>query len=191
MSDDGSEIDSKMLQHTSKFCHHLIQILNLNDGLMFGLFFVLYFVKLPAGNRFQSECVIQDVLWIWPNDSFLLLFIFEFFVRVWDAYFIESICLKISTFTNKVQRYETVCKFKMVKLVMQNFLLIYPMMSLFFFLPGICKLFTWFKVLTWKNSHAWKNLHSKRKIREIKFAYKIKMFASSSQHVLSYNLTGL
>ena len=61
MSDNGSEIDSKCNIH-SRFCHHLIQILNLNDGLMFGLFFVLYLVKLPAGNRFQSECVIQDVL---------------------------------------------------------------------------------------------------------------------------------
>ena len=70
------------------------------------------------------------------------------FVRVWDANLIESTCLKKSTFTNIGQRDETVCKFKMFKLVMQNFLLIELMMPFFFFLLGICKLFTWFKVIT-------------------------------------------
>ena len=59
-------------------------------------------------------------------------FICEFFVRVWEVNLIES-SLKKSTFTNKGQRDETVCKFKMFKLVMQNFLLIEPMMPFFFF----------------------------------------------------------
>ena len=61
---------------------------------------------------------------------------------------IESTCLKKSTFTNIGQRDETVCKFKMFKLVMQNFLLTELSMPFFFFLLGTCKLFTWFKVLT-------------------------------------------
>ena len=74
-------------------------------------------------------------------------FICEFFVRVWEVNLIES-SLKKSAFTNKGQRDETVCKFKMFKLVMQNFLLIEPMMPFFFFLPGICKLFACFKVPT-------------------------------------------
>ena len=84
-----------------------------------------------------------------PMIPFLLLLFVSFFVRVWEVNLIES-SLKKSTFTNKSQRDETVCKFKMFKLVMQNFLLIEPMMPFFFFffLLGICKLFACFKVLT-------------------------------------------
>ena len=76
-----------------------------------------------------------------PMIPFCFFLFVSSFVRVWDANLIES------TFTNIGQRDETVCKFKMFKLVMQNFLLIEPMMPFFFFLQGICKLFTWFKVL--------------------------------------------
>ena len=54
MSDDGSEIDSKY-----NMLHPSFVII---DGLMFGLFFILYLVKLPTGNCFQSECVVQNVL---------------------------------------------------------------------------------------------------------------------------------
>ena len=83
-----------------------------------------------------------------PMIPFCFFLFVSSFVRVWDANLIESTGLKKSTFTNIGQRDETVCRFKMFKLVMQNFLLIEPMMPFFFFLLGICKLFTWFKVLT-------------------------------------------
>ena len=50
--------------------------------VMLRLFFVLYFIKLLVGNGFQTECVIQNVLWIQLNDFCLLLFIFvRFFIR--------------------------------------------------------------------------------------------------------------
>ena len=60
---------------------------------MFGLFFVLKFVKLSVGNVFHTECVIffaSFYLWVFQSSLGTSL--------------IESTCLKESTFTNKGQR---------------------------------------------------------------------------------------
>ena len=54
MSDDESEIDSKYNIHLSFIIVVRFKSL-ISAMLMFGLFFVLYFVKLSVGNGFQCS----------------------------------------------------------------------------------------------------------------------------------------
>ena len=79
--------------------------------LMFGLFFVLYFVNCRFVLTFRL-----NVLYRMSNGSSPMIpFCFSLFVSFF--YWVRGTSLIESIFTNKGQRHETVCKIKMIERV--------------------------------------------------------------------------
>ena len=88
---------------------------------MFGLFFVLYFVKLSVGiMAFRLNVLHRMSHGSSPMIPFCF-FLFVIFLSGLGYNLIESTFLEESTFTNKGQRDQTVLKIRMLQCVIQNF----------------------------------------------------------------------